>query len=105
MGLESDAPIASQPRSPISAYMSRNPIAATASRASEEVVRFDGVSMRYDGGPDILNDLSFGLAPGSFHFVTGPSGAGKSSLLKLIYMAATPSRGRVRLFGKDMTNA
>ena len=82
--------------------MSRNPIAATATRAAEDVVRFDGVSMRYDRGPDVLSDLDFSLAPGSFHFVTGPSGAGKSSLLKLIYLAARPSRGQVHLFGKDM---
>src|SRR5258705_60604 len=55
--------------------MSRNPIAVTASRAAEDVVRFDGVSMRYDRGPEILSDLNFSLAPGSFHFVTGPSRA------------------------------
>jgi cell division transport system ATP-binding protein len=85
--------------------MSRNPIAAAATRASEEVVRFDGVSMRYDRGPDILSDLNFGLAPGSFHFVTGPSGAGKSSLLKLIYLAAKPSKGQIHLFGRDMAHA
>jgi cell division transport system ATP-binding protein len=85
--------------------MSRNPIAATATRAAEDVVRFDGVSMRYDAGPDVLSDLSFSLAPGSFHFVTGASGAGKSSLLKLIYLAARPSRGEVHLFGKDMARA
>src|SRR5512140_3478102 len=83
--------------------MSRNPIAATATRAADDVVRFDGVSMRYDGGPDVLSNLNFSLAPGSFHFVTGPSGAGKSSLLKLIYLAAKPYRGHVHLFGKDMT--
>ena len=69
------------------------------------MVRFDGVSMRYDGGPDVLSNLNFGLAPGSFHFVTGPSGAGKSSLLKLIYLAAKPSRGHVHLFGKDMARS
>jgi cell division transport system ATP-binding protein len=82
--------------------MSRNPIAATATRAAEDVVRFDGVSMRYDRGPDILTDLNFGLAPGSFHFVTGPSGAGKTSLLKLIYLAAKPAKGQIHLFGKDV---
>jgi len=61
--------------------------------------------MRYGHGPDVLSDLDFGLAPGSFHFVTGPSGAGKSSLLKLIYLAAKPSRGRLTLFGKDVARA
>jgi cell division transport system ATP-binding protein len=53
----------------------------------------------------VLSDLNFSLAPGSFHFVTGPSGAGKSSLLKLIYLAAKPSRGRIHLFGQDMARS
>jgi cell division transport system ATP-binding protein len=59
--------------------------------------------MRYGQGPEILSDLSFTLTRGSFHFVTGPSGAGKSSLLKLVYLAARPSSGVVRLFGEDTT--
>jgi cell division transport system ATP-binding protein len=71
----------------------------------DEVVRFDDVSMRYGRGPEILRDLSFGLAPGSFHFLTGPSGAGKSSLLKLIYLAARPSKGLIHLFGHDVARA
>ena len=57
--------------------MSRNPSAAPAIDSAEEVVRFDDVSMRYGRGPDVLSDLTFSLAPGSFHFVTGPSGAKK----------------------------
>jgi len=85
--------------------MSRNPIAAASSRIGEDVVRFDGVSMRYGRGPDVLSDLDFSLAPGSFHFVTGPSGAGKSSLLKLIYLAARPSQGAIHLFGQDVGRA
>ena len=68
---------------------------------ADDVVRFEDVSMRYGRGPDVLSDLDFALAPGSFHFVTGPSGAGKSTLLKLVYLAATPTRGTVRLFGHD----
>jgi cell division transport system ATP-binding protein len=69
------------------------------------VVRFEDVSMRYGRGPDVLTDLDFSLAPGSFHFVTGPSGAGKTSLLKLIYLAAQPSNGSIHLFGKDVARA
>lgn len=67
------------------------------------VVRFEGVSMRYGRGPETLSDLKFTLHPGSFHFLTGPSGAGKSSLLKLIYLAHRASRGRVELFGRDIS--
>lgn len=61
--------------------------------------------MRYGRGPEVLRDLNFALSPGSFHFVTGPSGAGKSSLLKLIYLAARPSKGSVQLFGQDVAEA
>jgi cell division transport system ATP-binding protein len=67
------------------------------------VVRFEGVSMRYGRGPETLSDLSFSLHAGSFHFLTGASGAGKSSLLKLIYLAHRASRGRVQLFGRDIS--
>ena len=70
--------------------------------AAEPVVRFEGVGMRYGRSPEVLQDVSFELQPGSFHFLTGPSGAGKSSLLKLIYLAHRPSRGRVSLFGRDV---
>jgi len=61
--------------------------------------------MRYGRGPEVLRDLNFSLAPGSFHFLTGPSGAGKSSLLKLIYLAAQPSKGLIHLFGQDVSRA
>jgi cell division transport system ATP-binding protein len=81
--------------------MSRNPHDTAIPDADDAVVRFDDVSMRYGRGAEILKDLSFALAPGSFHFVTGASGAGKSSLLKLIYLAAKPSKGLVHLFGRD----
>jgi cell division transport system ATP-binding protein len=66
------------------------------------VVRFENVFMRYDGGPVILRDVSFGLEPGSFHFLTGGSGAGKSTLLRLIYLGARPVSGRVHLFDRDL---
>ncbi|MDB5435763.1 MAG: Cell division ATP-binding protein FtsE [Phenylobacterium sp.] len=85
--------------------MSRNPSAAPATRTAEQVVRFDDVSMRYGRGPEVLREVNFALSPGSFHFVTGPSGAGKTSLLKLIYLAARPSKGFVHLFGQDVARA
>ena len=91
--------------------MSRTPDAAVYGAISEDgaigaaddpIVRFEGVGMRYGRSPEVLQDVSFELRPGSFHFLTGPSGAGKSSLLKLIYLAHKPSRGRVSLFGQDV---
>ncbi len=66
------------------------------------MVRFDNVGMRYGSGPEVLRDVSFALAPGSFHFLTGASGAGKSTLLRLLYLAQRPTRGLITLFDKDL---
>ena len=82
--------------------MSRNANDAAGDPSADEILRFAGVSMRYGRGPDVLSDISLSLPRGSFHFITGPSGAGKSSLLKLIYLAAKPAAGTVRLFGEDV---
>jgi cell division transport system ATP-binding protein len=85
--------------------MSRNADATAAFEAGGEIVRFDGVSLRYGQGPQVLQGLDFVLQPGSFHFITGPSGAGKTSLLRLISLAARPSEGRIELFGQDAARA
>jgi cell division transport system ATP-binding protein len=65
------------------------------------VVRFENVGLRYGSGPEILKDVSFALDPGAFCFLTGPSGAGKSSLLRLLFLALKPTRGLIRIFGRD----
>lgn len=72
------------------------------SERPSEIVKFDNVGLRYGTDPEVLSDLSFTLYPGSFYFLTGASGAGKTSLLKLLYLAQRPSRGAIRMFGKDM---
>ncbi len=66
------------------------------------VLQLDGVGVRYGPGPEILRDLSFELAPRSFHFLSGPSGAGKTTLIRLILLAVRPSRGLMRLFGTEI---
>lgn len=82
--------------------MSRNPQSLVTEKPPP-ILRFDDVSMRYGREQETLKDLSFSLEPGSFHFITGASGAGKSSLLKLIYLAAKPSKGLIELFGQDVS--
>jgi cell division transport system ATP-binding protein len=59
--------------------------------------------LKYGRGVDTLQDVSFHLRPGSFHFLTGPSGAGKTSLLKLLFLSLRPTRGRIELFGQDVS--
>lgn len=69
------------------------------------IVKFEGVGLAYEGGAECLRDLDFGLGEGEFRFLTGPSGAGKTSFLKLIYLGLKPTRGRITLFGEDVTAA
>ena len=69
------------------------------------VAEFDSVGLRYGTGAEVLRDLDFRLGQGGFYFLTGPSGAGKTSLLKLLYLAQRPTRGRIRLFGEELTDA
>jgi cell division transport system ATP-binding protein len=69
------------------------------------VAEFDSVGLRYGTGAEVLRDLDFRLRTGSFYFLTGASGAGKTSLLKLLYLAQRPTRGRIKLFGEELTEA
>jgi cell division transport system ATP-binding protein len=41
---------------------------------------------------------------GEFCFLVGPTGCGKSSMLRCIYLAERPSKGRVRVMGRDITH-
>ncbi|MEE8481778.1 MAG: cell division ATP-binding protein FtsE [Acidiferrobacterales bacterium] len=59
------------------------------------MIRFDGVSKRYEGGHDALQQVSFEIADEEMAFLTGHSGAGKSTLLKLIALIERPSRGSI----------
>jgi len=67
------------------------------------VIRFENVGLRYGMGPEVLRDVSFHVARGSFHFLTGPSGAGKTSLLRLLFLSLRPTRGLISLFGSDVS--
>jgi len=55
-------------------------------------------------GPEILKDLTFDIPRKSFQFLTGPSGAGKTSLLRLLFMSLRPTRGLIKVFGREMSS-
>src|SRR5215217_1427316 len=76
-----------------------------AGRQVATVAEFDSVGLRYGTGAEVLRDLDFRLRTGSFYFLTGPSGAGKTSLLKLLYLAQRPTRGRIKLFSEELSEA
>ena len=70
--------------------------------AESDIVQFDNVGLRYGTEREVLSNISFTLFSGRFYFLTGESGAGKTSLLKLLYLAQRPSRGAIRMFGRDV---
>jgi len=66
------------------------------------MIELINIGYQYETGPEVLSDLTLDLPQGSFHFLTGASGAGKSSLLRLLYLAQRPTRGKLYLFGEDV---
>lgn len=66
------------------------------------VIEVEGVSWAPRGRADILSDITFSVPEGQIMAICGANGAGKSSLLRLIYRHQAPSRGTVRLMGKDI---
>ncbi|MDR0448924.1 MAG: ATP-binding cassette domain-containing protein [Rickettsiales bacterium] len=72
--------------------------------AQRTIISFSDVGVRYGKNPEILSDVSFGVNDKAFFFLTGASGAGKTSLMRLINMTHMPSRGAVKIFGKNTKN-
>ena len=66
------------------------------------MIVFEGVSKRYAGGREALEDVSFSVAPGEFAFLTGRSGAVKSTVLKLVALIERPTRGSVIVDGRNI---
>jgi subfamily B ATP-binding cassette protein MsbA len=66
-------------------------------------VRVSGVTFRYgDELPDVLHDVTFGIAPGEVVALVGPSGAGKTTIASLLPRFWDVQRGSVTLEGIDV---
>src|SRR5262245_23643809 len=68
------------------------------SHNSEEVIRFDHVSLAFDDAV-VLRDVSFTLDRGHTKIILGASGAGKSISLKLILGLLKPDSGQIWVNG------
>lgn len=71
--------------------------------SSRPVLEVERLSADWGGQP-VLRSVSFSLAPGEFLVVLGPNGSGKTTLLRCVSGLETPSEGRVRLDGADVTD-
>ena len=50
---------------------------------SAAFVRFDDVSLAYDGTGNAIEDINLSIREGEFVAFVGPSGCGKSTFMKL----------------------
>jgi len=66
------------------------------------LVELDHVSMAYDGGPTVLDDVSVRVEPGMHLGIRGVTGAGKTTLVSLIPRFYDASVGRVTIDGTDV---
>jgi ABC-2 type transport system ATP-binding protein len=72
--------------------------------ARTPALSIDGVSHAY-GARRALIDVSFAVAPASFTALLGLNGAGKSTLFSLVTRLFGIQRGRISIFGHDISAA
>ena len=79
--------------------MQQNPEFSTSDTPS--AVELRDVCKRF-GPLQVLNQLSFTVAPGEHLFLIGPSGSGKSTVLRLIMTLERPDSGNVWIEGRNL---
>jgi ATP-binding cassette subfamily B protein len=66
-------------------------------------IRFEGVSLRYDGAKaDALADIDLTIAAGTTVALVGATGSGKTTLAMLVPRLYDPSAGRILIDGADV---
>jgi len=68
----------------------------------ESVLRFDHVTVAFDGDPAI-EDVSFSIDSGESRVILGAAASGKTVILKTALGLLRPDQGRVFLFDRDIT--
>lgn len=68
----------------------------------EEAVRFEHVSMSYNGKEEAISDISFSVKRGETIGIIGGTGSGKSTLVNLIPRFYDAARGKVFINGEDV---
>jgi spermidine/putrescine transport system ATP-binding protein len=70
---------------------------------SGPILHIEDVAFHYGATPALLG-LTLSIDEGEFVSLLGPSGCGKTTLLRIVAGLLRPSRGRIYVAGKDVTN-
>lgn len=65
------------------------------------MVEFRNISFGYDGGPEVLRDISLAISPGERVAFVGESGGGKTTLVNLLLRLYPQTSGHVLVAGRD----
>ncbi len=81
----------------------RKPEAAVAlKKPVEGSIRFEGVTVHFNGGAPALKDVELHVPAGTTAAIVGHTGSGKTTLVNLIPRLLDPAEGRVLLDGVDL---
>jgi subfamily B ATP-binding cassette protein MsbA len=76
---------------------------AGALNSSQGRIDFENVTFRYaNTATDAIRNLNLHFEPGTTHALVGASGAGKSTILSLILRLYDPTKGAVKIDGRDL---
>ncbi len=67
-------------------------------------IQLDKVGKRY-GAVDTIREIDLAIGDGEFVCLLGPSGCGKTTTLRMIAGLEQPTRGSIRIGGRDVTRA
>lgn len=69
----------------------------------EPLIEAEAVSLSYDGGEPLLNDIHFKIEPETLYCLMGANGCGKSTLINCILGMHEPDRGEIRIGGRPVS--
>ncbi len=68
------------------------------------MIELKKVTFEYPDNRFSLGEINLHIEQGEFISILGPNGSGKSTLLRLLSGFLTPATGKVKLFGKELSN-